>query len=126
MQIYHQHSVFKVIKPKFFKEAHKLEEWLRQLAEDVLDMKICIPPTVTLVEDEGNAGFTGIVGLTTSHCSAHFFDELDYATLDIYSCKHYNIKDVVNFFKKSLNPSEIWYSCFDRDNKSDYTHSVEL
>lgn len=126
MSVYHQHSTYKIINPHFFETEEEAKEWLRKLAEDVLGMKICIPPVIALVADEGNAGFTGLVGLTTSHCDFHSWNEFNYTCMDIYSCKKYNIKDVINFLKKSLNPSEIWYSCFDRDNKSDYTHSVEL
>lgn len=48
----------------------------------------------------GKYGFTGIVGIVTSHIAFHYFDEGQILHFDVYSCKKYNIKTLIRFIDK--------------------------
>lgn len=48
----------------------------------------------------GKYGFTGIVGIVTSHIAFHYFDEGQVLHFDVYSCKKYNIKTLTGFIDK--------------------------
>lgn len=39
----------------------------------------------------GKYGFTGIVGIVTSHIAFHYFDSDESLHLDVYSCKPYDL-----------------------------------
>ena len=45
----------------------------------------------------GKFGFTGIVGIVTSHIAFHYFDDEQTLHLDVYSCKEYNIEALMKF-----------------------------
>ncbi|MDX6709060.1 MAG: release factor glutamine methyltransferase [Blastocatellia bacterium] len=46
---------------------------------------------------DGKFGFTGIVGIVTSHIAFHFFDSDQSLHFDIYSCKEYDLKAALGF-----------------------------
>lgn len=48
----------------------------------------------------GKYGFTGIVGIVTSHITFHYFDEGQILHFDVYSCKEYDIKTLTKFIDK--------------------------
>ncbi len=43
----------------------------------------------------GKYGFTGIVGIVTSHIAFHFFDSDQSLHFDVYSCKEYDLKQLM-------------------------------
>ena len=103
-----------------FNTGDELRGFLECLATFVLDMKICIPAQTALVSDMGNAGYTGVIGLSTSHISLHDWTEHGYFQLDIYSCKPFSIDKVFDYLKQTKDIKEVWYSVYDRDNKNDF------
>ncbi|TWT40530.1 S-adenosylmethionine decarboxylase [Phycisphaerae bacterium RAS1] len=44
---------------------------------------------------KGKFGFTGIVGIVTSHIAFHYFDEGQTLHFDVYSCKSYHLRAVL-------------------------------
>jgi S-adenosylmethionine decarboxylase len=57
-------------------------------------------PSVTSGEDDG--GVTGTVILTTSHASIHTWPLRGHVSFDLFSCKDFNVKKVVDFLTEKL------------------------
>lgn len=74
-----------------------LNQWLTELVSDI-GMKICIPPRSRYVDVPGNRGVTGLVGIETSHCSCHVWDEENpgIIQMDVYSCSDFEPETVLN------------------------------
>ena len=45
----------------------------------------------------GKYGFTGVVGIVTSHIAFHFFESDQSLHFDVYSCKEYDVRSLVDF-----------------------------
>ena len=98
---YHQHLIVKCWLKNPPREVERLNDWFTDLVHTV-DMKVVAGPTSVYVSDPGNEGLTGTVTLATSHASIHVWDQEDpaMAQFDIYSCKPYQISDVLTCLKK--------------------------
>jgi len=94
----HQMSIIKVDTDRFFKSQEEVNDFL-YLFVKVLDMEVLIPPQSKCCSDEGNYGYTGMIGITTSSLIIHSWDEYKYHMIDVYSCKPYNPDDVVKYLK---------------------------
>lgn len=46
---------------------------------------------------DGKYGFTGIVGIVTSHIAFHFFDENQSLQFDVYSCKEFDLDILLKY-----------------------------
>jgi len=128
VSLIHQHLIAKCYTNKFPKkgEEQEIAKWLETLVTDILGMKICIPPQIAIVEEEGNYGHTGCVGLTTSHAAFHDFPEYGYFQLDVYSCKSFDISKVFDFIKETRAVNLVSYSSFDRDRDTDYVNTCNI
>lgn len=75
--------------------AIQCEDWLRELVE-IVDMQILMDAKAIYCEDLGNEGVTGVVGLTTSHSSVHFWADIPvpFAQFDLYSCRTFSVEKV--------------------------------
>jgi S-adenosylmethionine decarboxylase len=51
-----------------------------------------------------DSGCTGTMVWSESHCASHSWPEKDFITIDLYSCKDFNVEEVINFTRK------YWYS----------------
>ena len=90
-----------------------LEDWFKRLVEAV-DMKVLIDPICVWCNDEGNEGVTGMVGITTSHSSIHFWSgEPAYYKFDLYSCKDFALESVAEMLKE-LGTYKFTYTVVDR------------
>ena len=90
-----------------------LEDWFKRLVEAV-DMKVLIDPICVWCNDEGNEGVTGMVGITTSHSSIHFWSgEPSYYKFDLYSCKDFALESVAEMLKE-LGTYKFTYTIVDR------------
>jgi S-adenosylmethionine/arginine decarboxylase-like enzyme len=90
-----------------------LEDWFKRLVEAV-DMKVLIDPICVWCNDEGNEGVTGMVGITTSHSSIHFWSgEPAYYKFDLYSCKDFALESVAEMLKE-LGTYKFTYTIVDR------------
>lgn len=91
-----------------------LDGWFNRLVAAV-DMEILIPPKCIWCDEEGNEGVTGLVCITTSHSSIHFWSEpRPFYKFDLYSCKDYAVDIVVEMLKE-LGTKELHYDLVDRN-----------
>lgn len=100
----HKHVLIKATIQKPPMEQDVLNTWFRELVEEI-GMKICIEPRSNYVDVVGNRGITGIVGIETSHCSMHVWDEPNpsFLQMDVYSCSEFSPETIL----KKLNDFEI-------------------
>lgn len=49
-------------------------------------------------------GISGVVLIAESHIALHTFPEKGFFTLDIFSCKDFNVRDAVDIVLEALNP----------------------
>lgn len=72
-----------------------------------LTMTKIMPPYVFKYnggEVKDDWGISGIVLIAESHIAIHTFPEKGFFTLDIFSCKDFDIRDAVNFVVDELQP----------------------
>src|SRR5262249_47048758 len=71
-----------------------------------LDMTKIMPPYVFTyhgaVEDDW--GVSGVVLIAESHISIHTFPDKGFATLDIFSCREFEVEAAVEYFCSIYNP----------------------
>lgn len=93
---YHQHLLIKARCKNPIKSVQILNKWLIDLVKKV-DMVVVAGPTSVYVDEPGNEGMTGTITLATSHASIHIWDALEIPMFqfDIYSCKKYELKTIV-------------------------------
>lgn len=65
----------------------KIVVFLNDLVAAIEMQKIFEPIAI-----DGKFGFTGVVGIVTSHIAFHYFDQDRSLQFDVYSCKEYNIQ----------------------------------
>ena len=94
-----------------------LNNWFKELVDKVR-MKVVAGPTSVYVNEPGNEGITGTVTLATSHASIHIWDSLELPMIqfDIYSCKCFELEQVMECFKPFGLTKAEWIM-IDRNNK---------
>jgi S-adenosylmethionine decarboxylase len=65
---------------------------------------------------DGKFGFTGMVGIVTSHIAFHYYDGDSSLHLDVYSCKAYDLEQLVKFINAYWRIVEGQVIFIDRDN----------
>src|SRR3984957_11918167 len=87
-----------------------------------IGMNVLSGPHVCACHDPGNEGVTGVIVLSTSHCSIHIWDKADvpHARIDVYSCKKFEMCDVERMLDE-LNPSHYDYMLVDRNKAGPVT-----
>jgi S-adenosylmethionine/arginine decarboxylase-like enzyme len=98
---YHQHLLVKAWVKTPPKEVETLNKWFVDLVHKV-GMVVVAGPTSVYVDEPGNEGLTGTVTLATSHASIHIWDNLELPMLqfDIYSCKCFELNEVLTTFEE--------------------------
>ena len=98
MQVVHKHLLAKAEVKSAPKNYRTLNDWLTRLVASI-DMKICIEPRSIYVDEPGNKGLTGQVGIETSHIAIHIWDECSPAVvqMDVYSCKEFDESIIPKF-----------------------------
>ena len=71
-----------------------------------IDMNILDGPYVVKGVPE-NPGYTGIEVIDKSHIAIHTFTENNTISIDVYSCKAFNAKIVVEYLQKHIEFKEI-------------------
>ena len=96
-QLNHQHLLVKAYVNNPPVCTDELNMWLTELVE-LVDMEVFMDPRSTLCDTPGNEGITGVVGLETSHSSAHFWTRVEkpYVQFDLYSCKEFSVEAVLD------------------------------
>ncbi|MFZ5955209.1 MAG: adenosylmethionine decarboxylase [Nanoarchaeota archaeon] len=85
--------------------------FLNELPE-LLSMHIIHEPFIIPYEENSETwdkgGISAVVIIAESHISIHTFPENDsYATIDLFSCKDFDIESAINFVMEKLNPKKI-------------------
>jgi S-adenosylmethionine decarboxylase len=89
---------------------------VHQLLKDLVEvtgLHELMPPylvkATSNLEDGGkdSGGISGFVMIQESHISVHTFALRGYATLDVYSCKPFDARDVLKVIKKTLKCEDI-------------------
>lgn len=95
-----------------------LKNFLKVLATDILDMKIVAGPVGAFVYDDGNVGPTAAVCISTSHLACHIWSEEKPARveLDVYSCKDFNVADVLRHLDDNMDVLKVRVTKIDRNN----------
>jgi S-adenosylmethionine decarboxylase len=57
--------------------------------------------------DPAYSGVSGIVVIAESHIAIHTFPELDYFTMDIFSCKNFDHEKAIDYIKDALDVREM-------------------
>jgi S-adenosylmethionine decarboxylase len=57
--------------------------------------------------DPAYSGVSGIVVIAESHIAIHTFPELDYFTMDIFSCKNFDHEKAISYIKDALDVREM-------------------
>src|SRR5215813_12264498 len=57
--------------------------------------------------DPAYSGISGIVVIAESHIAIHTFPELDYFTMDIFSCKNFDHELAIEYIKSAFDVSEM-------------------
>jgi S-adenosylmethionine decarboxylase len=87
-----------------------------ELFEDIVksvEMKTLIPPFI-VKGAEHLAGLTGFCVIETSHLTIHTFVDEKYVAFDLYSCKDYDEKIVIELIQKLVKPKDIEKKMFKR------------
>ena len=91
--------------------------WLKELPE-LLGMQVLFPPFCHdyINDNPLESGVTGIVGLTTSHCSIHTYpwmhceddpELIGIAFVDVFSCMPFDESLVIKSFKDTFGGKDI-------------------
>ncbi len=72
------------------------------------------------------AGISGWVPLVESGISIHTLTPTDFVSIDVYSCKKYNIETVKAFTRKVFHPKEIEEKFFLRGEKYVHPDKVKM
>lgn len=71
-----------------------LEEVLRTLPTKI-GMRVLGTPHIVRITEAGIAGLSGFTFIMESHISIHTYEERGFVTADIYSCKQFDTKIVI-------------------------------
>lgn len=67
------------------------------------------------IKDPG--GWSGYVMIQESHISLHTFIRRRFVTADVYSCKKFDTKKIINYFKKVFKTKDLEYYVETRGKK---------
>lgn len=115
--VYHKHLLVNATTVNPLTNTMELEDWFTKLIQKV-NMKIVIPPRAYYVEQSGNRGLTGTVGIETSHASMHIWDDVFPAMLrfDLYTCGKLDVEDALQFLQDTLKLEKCDYLVIDRND----------
>lgn len=85
-----------------------------------LGMKILLDPAVTFAKPNGKrdpGGWSGFVMIQESHISIHTFIKRRFVTIDVYSCKHFDVQLAIEYFKKIFQTDDVEYEIEVRGKK---------
>ena len=85
---------------------HTIETFAKTLVKDI-DMVAYGPPQVVMFGEGGKKGYTLVQLIETSNITAHFVEETNDIYFDIFSCKPFNPKIVLQLIKDIFQPTRI-------------------
>ena len=94
--------------PKTLNDKNLVKNVLDILPEK-LGMKKLMEPYVLFANPNAQkdpGGWSGFVVIQESHISIHTFIKRRFVTIDVYSCKEFDVKEAIDYFKKTFNTNE--------------------
>jgi S-adenosylmethionine/arginine decarboxylase-like enzyme len=82
----------------------EIYEFMEAVVE-MIKMKALIPPYI-VKGAEHLAGLTGVCIIETSHITMHTFEKNNFIAFDLYSCKNYDEKKVIELLEELTNPAK--------------------
>jgi S-adenosylmethionine decarboxylase len=118
MEKNHKHLILNATVKNPINDEKSCNEWLEKLV-DIVDMDILIPPHSKYCDIPGNEGVTGTVVITTSHMSIHIWPQQPnpYIRMDVYSCKDFDSKKIVDFVDSTMGISKGSFVVIDRNQE---------
>ena len=117
MQLDHKHLVLRAEVANCPKEEslHEILSWMKLLIKKI-DMKLMQGPSISYVDQPGNRGTTCMALIETSHIVIHIWDEPTpgILQLDIYSCKEFDLSEVILHLEEYFTISKMQYKFLDR------------
>lgn len=97
----HKHTIIRAKVNNPPKDEKICEDWFNRLIKNI-DMKVMVEPKAYYCNKKGNRGLTCVAIIETSSITMHCWDECSPAILelDVFSCKDYDINDVVSMLKE--------------------------
>lgn len=95
-----------------------IEEFFNELAE-TLSMVPVTKPIIFSPDARGHPihkGLAGYMGWVESGVSLYTWREFKFFTIDVYTCRDFNLNDALKVVDKFLNPSSIVYEEFHYEN----------
>ncbi len=92
---------------------------LKKLPKE-LGMKILIRPVVAFAQPNGKkdpGGWSGFVVIQESHISIHTFIKRRFVTIDVYSCREFDTKYAIDYFKKVFKTDDVDFEIEQRGKK---------
>ena len=90
-----------------------IHQFAKQLVRDI-DMVAYGEPQIVKFGHGNKAGYTLVQLIETSNICAHFVDETDDAYIDVFSCKPFSEKTVVNLVKTFFEAKNVDTMFIDR------------
>jgi S-adenosylmethionine/arginine decarboxylase-like enzyme len=104
--IVHHHAIIiaTVRRPSSEIRCEDLKTFLSGLVDAIGMQKLFEPIAI-----HGKFGFTGIVGIVTSHIAFHYFDADRSLHFDVYSCKEYDLRALLRYLDQywDIESSEV-------------------
>lgn len=97
-----------------FKNTKFTEDWISKLV-NIIDMEVLKEPSACRCKEKNNEGISAFCIITTSHICLHSWETKDpnLVQLDVYSCKDYDKKLILNEINK-FSPISLKYKFLDR------------
>lgn len=96
MIVHHQTIVIATVRRKPSEiRCEDLSAFLSDLVKEIKMNALFAPIAI-----HGKFGFTGIVGIVTSHIAFHYFDDGRTLHFDVYSCKKYDLSALMSFLDR--------------------------
>ena len=92
--------------PMLIRCPHRITDFSKELV-DRIDMVPYGQPWVKHFGSGNKAGYTLVQLIETSNITAHFAEDTNDAYIDVFSCKMYHTKDVVDVVNKYFRPQAI-------------------
>lgn len=98
--------------PEVLNDANLAYKILDELPEKIKMHKM-IKPYVVFAEGNGHkdpGGWSGFVLIQESHISLHTFIKRRFVTVDVYSCKDFDIEFAIQYFKDMFKTDDVEYT----------------
>lgn len=93
-----------------------LYRFLSDLPAEIGMRRVGIPQVLEVTE-EGIAGLSGFVFIMESHISVHTYAERGFMTLDVYSCRDFDVERTVSLIRASFGVDDVETTVLERGRR---------